>query len=188
MKKQLTLSAKNKAFWKKSKAQQCVAVAKDVLKQIEIGFFTPTTGDYFTVKDIGYNINVPAKLDEAFSVLKDKGARCEVCGIGSCFASLVNLGNNATTTKGFGSKVIDSWSGIGDDYMRPILRKVFSPSQLSLIEQSFEKSWALGDTEDDVNNDMADKAVSFGIRYKTDSARLKAIMNNIIQNKGTFIP
>ncbi len=191
MGKKLTTETKNKAFWAKSKPAQRVAVAKDVLKNIELKFYKATTGEYFSIEALEEDIKVkdaPKQFNETIGVLRDKGAYCDVCGIGSCFVSLVNLGNNITTSHVVGTNTEIYQMSIGDSKMRPLLRKVFEPSQLSLIEQAFEMEWHYSDGEDMDDGENTGNAVRFGEKYKTDKGRLIAIMNNIIKNKGTFIP
>lgn len=186
------LSAKNKAFWAKSKPEQRVAVAKDVLKQIESGFYTATRGGYLSLRSVQKVYNVPIQLDTLLAFLKKEKAKCEVCGIGSIFVSMVNIGNKVTTQE-CGLDSIEECCRVGDGIMRDKLNKIFSPEQRSLIECAFEKSTYLADddhnyTADNNSIKKIENAKTFGLKYKTDTDRLKAIMKNIIKNKGEFIP
>ncbi len=80
------------------------------------------------------------------------------------------------------------------------LSDVFDIVQLGLIESAFEinSTYAYGalrrsrdgsysDTFDE-DVEFCNAAVDFGYRYKTDTGRLKGIMNNIVKNGGTFKP
>jgi hypothetical protein len=181
-----TLSAKNKAFWAKPKQYQCVSVAKDVLKQLTSRFFKAKKGDYLNIIGLKETIKAPAKMDKAFTSIKLNGGRCEVCGIGACFTSLVNIGDTVNTNPVFGKTISKHSSGMTDP-MRRVLRKVFTSEQLTLIECAFEVGVSYVD-KDYISFEEREKASDFGEKYRTDAARLKAIMNNIIKNKGTFIP
>ena len=68
------------------------------------------------------------------------------------------------------------------------LNSLFSYSQLRLIEIAFERG--LGAFKDyDYNLEPSTKrAAQFGRKFKTEKSRLRAIMKNIVENKGTFIP
>jgi hypothetical protein len=76
--------------------------------------------------------------------------------------------------------IIFNVSGPAYDY----LTSYFSPEQIGLIELAFERGdgWYPADTTDD------DNAVEFGERYQYNTNRMKAIMQNIINNNGTFVP
>jgi hypothetical protein len=187
-----TLSARNKAFWAKSKDQQRVAIARDVLSQLKKATIIADKGTYFSVS-VNKDIKNTDKLDDLLKSFKRDNATCEVCGIGACFVGLVNLGNNAKSKSFIPNKIIDDCETvqIDDSKMRRLLRKVFPSTQLTLIECAFEKSTVFLDSNAKKNNveyEPREKASSFGEDYDTDEARLIAIMQNIINNKGTFIP
>lgn len=193
--KQLTMSAKNKAFWEMKPEKQRVAVAKDVIKQLNDKFLIASEGTYFILRsEFEDVISVKdVKLDEVLKSAKEKGATCSVCGIGACFASLVNIGDNVLASEAFNTFSLVGNEDIKDHRMRPLLRKVFPSEQLSLIECAFEMSSGFDDDDDIVSDDdeldeKKTKAKKFGKRYKNDKNRLKAIMENIIKNKGTFKP
>lgn len=190
MRKQTTtMTAKNKAFWAKPKAEQCVTVAKDVIKQLEAKFFVAKRGDYLIFDKLKKSINTSTQLDALFSKVKSTNGKCEVCGIGSCFVSLVGLGNNFKSDKLFG-ETIENGEHSWDVNMRPLLRKVFSPRQLSMIESAFEQSSYMDNKDkysDIFESNMMD-AIDFGNKYASSHRRLKAIMQNVIKNKGTFKP
>jgi hypothetical protein len=186
--KSQTLSAKNKAFWAKSKEKQRIAVAEDVIKQVYLKFYAPTRGTYLKVVNLDYNIKAKPKLDDVFFDLNSAGASCAVCGIGGCFASLVRLGNNMSTKTGFGkTPEIEEYDSIDDDKMRILLRKVFPSEQITLIECAFETSTSHSD-DDYVDMKEREKAKDFGNKYENEKTRLIGIMKNIIKNKGTFKP
>ena len=63
------------------------------------------------------------------------------------------------------------------------LGRFFDIDQLRLIESAFEQS-EFGN----LDYDLVERAVEFGNRYKVHGTRLRAIMQNIIDNRGTFVP
>jgi hypothetical protein len=186
--KQQSMTAKNKAFWKLPKATQRVAIAKDVIASFKIGFYKARTGAYFRVLDLANPIkDAPEKLDAVLGMFKKEGATCQVCGIGACFTSMVNIGNRAKTTD-FLSSCIEEGEGINDSSMRGLLRKVFSSTQLTLIENAFEIDASFEDNDASVPYKKRYEAESFGQKFDDNAERLIAIMKNIIKNKGEFIP
>ncbi len=195
--KKTTLSAKNKKFWALTKPQQRVAVAKDVIKMLNTKFLHAKKGTYFQF-DSSVKI-VPEKLDDLFSTIKRKQDSCTVCGIGGCFAGMVDLGNKITTKSVIGEvDRVEYFDEIGDEDMRKYLRKVFTPRQLTMIECAFEmyaghhdgkdyaKSWGTKAWDKNVKDSHA--ADDFGRNYANSNDRLIAIMENIIKNKGEFKP
>jgi hypothetical protein len=192
--KKQSMTAKNKAFWKLSKGEQRVAVAKDVLKQLANKFYTATTGDYLVFSKVKNSIeSLPPKMDALFSDLKTQGASCKVCGIGSVFASMVTLGDNLTCDEAELPEVVYNGHSMDDEMMRKAMNKVFPEKQRILIESAFEKSdvgfknegdnWTIVEVPDYVNT-----AINFGKKHRSARSRLTAIMENIIKNKGEFIP
>jgi len=185
------LSAKNKAFWRLSKSEKRVAIAKDIIKQISKGKIKPKEGLYIHIKNKKKINNEDIPLDSVFS-----NNTCQACALGSCFISLVNLGDNLRLSdiEGSESAFYRSWSieALQDDYnWRKYLRRAFTPRQLSLIESAFEKR-GITDEKDTLTfwnvNDVTSKAKEFGRTYKKDNERLIGICKNIIANKGTFKP
>lgn len=191
MKNVSTMSDRNKKFWALPKEKQIVAIAKDVLKWLGTNKIKATTGTYLSTR---FKSKINAKglqLDKAL----EKVSSCNVCGIGACFFSMVALGNNISSEKAFVTKwneevdVLYQGQSIDDFEMRPLLRKAFRPSQLTLIECAFERNDTLTDSKDRTNNkEIISKAISFGGKFKAAKSRLAAIMQNIIKNKGEFKP
>lgn len=187
-------TTKNARFWALPKWAQRVAIAKDTLEQIKQKFYRPMKDTYLEL-DFSDNTNemrgeqVPVKLDELFRKLKEERSKCEVCGIGACFVSLVNLGDEVITKKAFESEVVEDMDSVDDDFMRKKLRKVFTSNQLALIECAFEKDFTFDDkSKAGVPRKKREAASEFGEAYYDHTDRLVAIMKNIIKNDGTFKP
>ena len=166
-----TLSAANRRFHALPKNEKAVAVAKDVLKQLKAETIQPLSRNgYVEINEHYEDYNV--KFDQFFQESAKTGKKeiCTVCGIGACMVSFANLGDKFTTGQ------LDDTDA---DAIHSKLRTAFTKSQLGLIERAFESTFSdIGD----------DKAQAFGGRYGDDTARLTAIMKNIIKNNGVFKP
>lgn len=164
---------KKETFNKKTKAQQRVIIAKDVLLRINDDKIIPTQGRF---------CKLPAKIAEDNSAslqdfMNKNKKHCYACGKGSLFMSFVGIKNEFTRGDIYGGENINSSAMIA-------LSKIFTPQQLALIETAFEKVyyyWNVGLTVT-----QKTKAIEFGKKFKYPSGRLIAIMKNIIKNKGTF--
>lgn len=148
-----------------TKAQQRVAIAKDVLLQINLKKYTPSTGTYVATNDgnDGHTMNQGA--------LRDKHApACTVCAKGALCLSAIRKFNSYGGTAG----------KLGDDEgVMKVLKRFFGHRQTELIEAAFEE-W--GD-EGQAAQNYRDKNNLF-----YDSKAIVAIMKNIIKNGGTFKP
>ncbi len=149
---------------KMGEAELRVAVAKDVLKQVQAKKYVATKGVYINTKSFKPNCELQPQL------ISKKAPVCEVCGIGSAFLSLVRLDN--------AFKAQDEAGFVYENDMRDRLKKVFFVEQLWLIEDNFERQANEKDRKDlDINHDE-DKPTDILIK----------IMKNIIKNKGTYKP
>ncbi len=114
-----------------------------------------------------------------------EGTKCTVCGIGAAFVAAVKRGDDF--------KIKDFTDGFGDDdKMRQYLKKFFTAKDVALIECAFERSHgfaAYGDSGLNEQSPEVLRAVGFGNAHADSSeGRLKAIMQNIIDNGGSFRP
>lgn len=168
------------------KVDQRVEVAKDVLKHLRT--MKVAHGVYFS-----NHRNPEIKLDipESGDLQKYLGKvtkACNVCALGGMFMSFVRLYDDVQ----FGSD--------GDDFdcikrnnhittSRDLITQKlnnagFSDDQLDLIEAAFETE----EDDPDYYSKETDPQYWFGSQFKTPKQKLKAIMLNIIQNKGVFKP
>jgi hypothetical protein len=117
-------------------------------------------------------------------MLSEKVASCNCCALGAMFMSCT-LYNNQTTAADFNHEV--HWF---DEYIQdgmPLangLNKFFSKTQLKLIEAYFEG----GAGAFDAPLTHGDKIKLWVEVYPGDQTRLAAIMQNIVDNNGTFKP
>lgn len=175
---------------KVTKAELRVRVAKDVLKWLKNDELKVSTGEYVTPE----NVKFPSVGDAQQHV--DKLKQCTVCALGSCFIGLVNQMDKLDLQELFQIRMYSNTSGpIFEDKMRNYLREIFSETQMLLIESAFEMQDMRGSNYHDVNISAVNiaRAIEFGKQHDhtidaNAKSRLKAIMNNIVKNKGIFIP
>jgi hypothetical protein len=170
----------NEEFKKATKAQKRVMIAKDVLAQIKAKRYFAESGCWVqpNIKAAcEKNLKDEDSVQELFAKKKIKS--CNVCALGGLFMSCINLNNNTTVEdlkKEFyiGDFVYD------DSKISNGLNRIFTQKQLMLIETYFEGSqgYFKGDNE---------KTLVFLESYDDDE-RLEMIMQNIIDNNGTFKP
>jgi hypothetical protein len=147
-----------------------VAVAKDVLKQTDRRSCQVQSGLYLSAKAPAAKTSKAA----ARSIQKN----CRACAIGHAFLSIVALRNKFKFVADE-----DGFADVCDMQMRDRLSEAFSQDQLVLIENTFEGwfgKYFFGSQE-------YRSVESFYRRYQSDRARLRAIMRNIVANRGEFV-
>lgn len=155
----------NDEFRQASPSEKRVLIAQDVIAQLLKKTYRAKFGDYIKLDDTArYDDDVQKNFDSV---------SCNTCALGALFMSHVKFCNNIK---------------FGDirniTYVTPQLRTLeqyFPKEQLSLIETAFEGSSYLYLCEE------TKEAEEFHKKYKNDEERLIAIMENIIDNKGTFV-
>jgi len=190
-----------KKFNALSMEQKAVLVAEDILLQIEANKYIPAQGQYVA---FNYEILFSGDIKENFEKLPE----CRVCAIGSFLLSSTHLGNVLSTED------IDLSLGVYDlrnnKNISSLLSSVFTNKQLLLIETAFEgySSWRCDKIPTDskiiadfeyaefehrfikmaLTFEQVKACEEFKRAYPNSEIRLKAICNNIIRNKGIFIP
>jgi hypothetical protein len=164
-----------------------MAVALDVIKQIRIRRYSLTRRAYCKLTAAkGKRLSVDSQLQGQWPQIK----RCNVCGIGSTFMSTIRLDNSFkidfmdTTLRG---------ASLNEDQIRKRLRRHFSAHQLDLIEVAFMCDVGFAgsnqDSEHPLTRDcpLANEAERYGKQFPAQRDRLIAIMQNIVENRGTFV-
>lgn len=164
---------------------QRVIIAKDVIAQIEAERYFAKGGSYIRISE---EDDYRGSVKENFQNIK----HCKVCALGGCFLSIVRFKNNVD---------FDELTDIGamqfahNNKFKQILTSIFSIQQLILIENAFENGWfgespIFGSYDEKYSVSRQDKheAWEFGQQFSNQNDRLIAIMQNIIDNKGTFKP
>jgi hypothetical protein len=170
------IKANNTKFNKLSKEEQIVEIAKDTIQRIKIEQLIPLVGTFIngSVLDIIINSNV-----KQFKTLINSSLDgCTVCAKGALFCSYVGRVNNF--------KIADlSYANSIKDSNHIKLLEIFDIEQLDLIEIAFEGQSYLHKCKDEL---LINKAEMFYYENGNSEERLLAICENIIKNKGVFIP
>lgn len=153
-------------------SEKRVTLAKDVISQLKKNKLNACSGTYLMIINLD-NVEDNEQLNK---VLKKQGT-CEVCAKGALFISHIMRNNHFTVGDYYSCRKNDN------EKIKERLDSLFSLSQLELIEKAFE-----GESHDNELKDstLIDLANEFHYYYEDDEERLIAIMNNIIENKGTF--
>lgn len=160
----------NAKFLKMTKAEKRVAIAKDVIAQIEVRRLVPKNMTFLDIPE------APESLENDANELRDvllTVPTCEVCAKGALFVCAVERMDKLTV----GQYTI----GADRDYML----KLFTPKQWDLIESAFE-GWSSIFVDGMIVN--TPKVEKFSDQYPDPADRMVAIMKNIIKNHGTFKP
>lgn len=166
-----------------TKVEMRIAIAKDVLKQLAAKKIKAKQRVYgeFKLKAL------VKEGDDLQTILKTnlKTKSCDACALGAAMISYVRLYDKVKV----GEEVHpDDYSPkeLAMDRPELTLGKVFPPEQLDLIEAAFEHDGGL--VYYSVSELELENAKDFGRHFKSSYNRLKAIMGNIVKNKGTFKP
>lgn len=167
----------NERFNKMTMPQKAVAVAKDVIAQLKNKRYQATTSVYIT------NVVTPEVCNSpSAAVLGSKDISCNVCARGSMIVSAARLFNQCSL-KSHRDDVpgpVNRWnSGLDREHctFRQIEQSIFTREQVAMIEAAFE-CWYADYPE----------CGKFGGKYNNPTDRMIAIMENIVKNKGTFVP
>ena len=176
----------NAEFKKATKAQKRVMIAQDVLAQLKAKRYVAESGCWVQAN---YNPTVTLAETKYHDSVQELFAEktiesCNVCALGGLFMSCTNFNNN-TLLKDLDDVSEDLGNLIGEEEkLSNKLNSIFTTNQLKLIEAYFEGNdgFFLNYDEDDRIEAFYNKNASY------DKKRLKLIMENIVENKGTFVP
>ena len=149
-----------------SPRERRIAIAEDILQQLEKQKFVDMRGDYISVS--------PRKDMEllretlATKTLDDFQNTCYVCAKGAIVLSAMNLFDGAVKCG-----IYQSWSRVPEG-----LEDTFTQNMWGAIERVYEL-WLYGTVSDEVESYW---------ESLSDRARMKAIFKNIIRNNGDFDP
>ncbi len=179
-----------------------VDIALDVLERLKAKKLKVSDEDYFVSGLLPRKVSRTAQISKHLSLIEEN---CTVCAKGALFLGYVALKNDVT----FGSCIIrkgdETYDDIKDGYeghekskdfvsfnngdIKNVLEQAFTNTELALIETAFEGE--IHPWNRFVANyefaDQKDRAIAFGKKYKSASARLKAICENIVENNGEFV-
>jgi len=168
-----------KQFKQLTKAEQRVAVAKDVLAQIKQERYVAKTSVYVELSRSNEDLEEKPVKENIHKIKK-----CKVCAIGSTILSIAKFKNTIDfddVTNGGFSQRADS-----------LLGTVFGKKQLALMEACFESLGSHPYARNTYNYTLPledrTKCINFYQDYRSQTDRLQAIMRNIIKNEGVFKP
>ncbi len=174
-----------------TKEEMRVEIAQDVLKALKTKRINASHNGYMTADDEKLADLASAWEEEDLEALMKLSQEeysppkaCDVCAIGAVFVAAVDRHDALKLSEVYKNSIDGD---IGDDLMLPYLNKWFEDSQLRLMEYAFENEFH-GTNYDGPDDDVCKAAEAFYEFYDEPGDRVTAIMNNIIENKGTFIP
>jgi hypothetical protein len=175
----------NAEFKKATKAQKRVMIAQDVLAQLKAKRYVAESGCWVQAN---YNSAVPLADIKCKDSVKELFAEktiqsCNVCALGGLFMSCTNFNNNTLL-----EELDDVSEDLGnlideEEKLSNKLNKIFSTDQLKLIESYFEANGGFFQ-----NGDEDERIEAFYNKHPSDKKRLQLIMENIVENNGTFVP
>jgi hypothetical protein len=171
----------NAEFKKANKAQKRVMIAQDVLAQLKAKRYVAESGCWVRIH---YSPATVAETDSVQELFVEKKIEsCNVCALGGLFMSCTNFNNN-TLLKDLDS--VSEYLGSLVDEGKKLsnkLNSIFTTNQLKLIESYFEAN-------DGFFRDYyeGDRIEAFYNKYPSEKKRLQLIMENIVENDGTFVP
>lgn len=164
---------RNRRFAAMSVERQRITIAKDVLAMLATKKILPQSDAGYTDLDwYTYKYKPETPLD---ALIATRVTTCDVCAVGAMFVATV-MRHNCIALGDF-----DDLNWFHD--IAKYLKKFFPKAQLALIEAAFEGTVINGNAG--LRKERA--ACEFRDRLPNDRDRLKAIMENIIANNGTFV-
>lgn len=194
-----TTAANNAAFKKLNKSGKRVAIAEDVIARVKAKQYKPEQGVWaqpdIIVRGSSYDdARCVVGHDESASMqnlLKQNQTQCECYALGSLMLSCT-VANNNVIAQDVADGVYD-YSDIACGWTsdKMGLQETFSLHQLEMIETTFEEGRGYySDDNENVSLSLKERndCIAFAKRYRTPRTLLLAIMENIVDNKGTFKP
>lgn len=145
-----------------TREQRKVAIAKDVIKQINAGVFDIRSRFGYIMNKRGKGMHCMVSKDNALGIAK----QCGMCARGALMISRIAKFNEVKIHAGFSVYREDTIAALED---------AFTENELSSIESAFEGSHYFFHSQ--FHND-----------HKSDANRLIAICQNIVDHKGFFRP
>jgi len=170
-----------------SRREMRIEIAKDAVAQIRSGKMKVSTGNYFSLDT--YSVNLQSQVCD---VLKTKP--CEVCALGSMFASSVNKYNDLLVND-LSFHNVNERINISRETTVRRLSKYFDTHQLNLIEYFFERRNVLNELWPAISVALHRKHAPIDLEKLVDhyfnssyaANNLIKILQNIIANDGDFV-
>lgn len=153
--------------------------AEDALELLKSNTMIPLQGSYLLMS---YKWTEDSPVNSQLCEITKQLNNCNACAIGVLFVSMVNR-NNSLTVGEYKQEKSNKEHKVYFDY----LERFFDMEQLRLIESAFERNFSFAVNEG-FSLSLARRAEDFGYDYPDSRGRLTAILENIIENNGEFIP
>lgn len=184
-----------------SQKDKIMEVANDVIASIEMKRFRVNVGTFVSFDKTAWDER--KEKTDLWSELPALMQSCECCALGACILSFSRFQEEFKPT------VVDFEPDYeGDTRLRLItsnwtinrIEALFGMRMTQMVEVAFELGegyWLDHKGEDDpeegevgciLDENTFAAAVAFGKQYPDNEHRMKAIMANILQNKGDFVP
>lgn len=171
---QALIKADNEAFEKLSPAKKRVAIAKDVIAQLQTKKFKAEQGVYVRLDKELTERELKKDASEILTAAKE----CTVCGIGGLFVSAVCKADKLPVQEALDAYDYSrSETNFDGEKAYEYLEQFFDEQTLRNIETAFEQ-------RDDFGGEWG--ADEFAEEVEDDDDRLRLIMENIVVNKGKF--
>lgn len=171
------IDAANARFNSMTPAERRVEVAKDVILQLRNGLYQATKSTY-----VNFKRSIAFDANRDMCTLADDEIRCECCVRGAMFLSKARKFNNLKMgdipTLPLHDKRIYT---INASNFKTYERELFSPDQIMLMECAFER-WVDYTVFPPHVNEYINKLPN------DPTERMITIMQNVIDNQGTFVP
>ncbi len=187
------IKKRNDKFKKATKAGKRVLICQDVIAQIKAQKIKPISGHWF--KNTGLETEFDSEKSLQELILSNEIPQCQACGVGSMMIActlyknkekIKDIEEDFTNLDDF----ISRWENTEDTNNGFV--SLFGERQLKLIEIAFEggngRYGSYSFDEDGMESSSYVDAKTYYKKYRKHSTRLIKIMENIIENKGSFIP
>lgn len=131
-------------------------------------------------------------------ILSAEGSQCEACALGCMFLADVISRDRMSVRKSIGwdSEQFDDFDpeikqiSLDDDTIRARLGAFFGVRQLAMIESAYEMLDFRNSNggHHATSYEDIEAAIEFGSNFSKDEDRLRAIMQNIVDHRGNFVP
>ncbi len=189
--------AKRKNFSELTAAGKRARVARDVLMRLDLRQIEAGSGYGSVALPREFPFDAEAELRD---VMLDERTGCEACALGCLFMADVMARDRMTVRSA--TDLDDEVSipdevgvfgkfGISDDVIRRRLGNFFGRGEMAMIESAYEGVDFRGSNDaSHVPYDDIATAIEFGARADKSRGekRLRAIMQNIVEHRGNFVP
>ena len=190
---------RNAEFKRATNAEKRVLIAKDVIKQINLGRFHAAASRFYQIAAAKPNVYPVAEYllhksektmnNSVQTELLKNNITCNCCAVGAMFLSSVLFVNKEKFSM-FSYTETDNLVNVLEGEKGATCQngfdKIFTRKQLKLIEICYEQGCGLFNFSG-YNLPFVKRINEFCHRHQDRTDRLLAIMKNIISNKGTFI-